>query len=503
MRFPRSCGTLVHPTSFPSKYGMGDLGYEAEKFIDFLVRTDQTIWQVLPLGPTGYGNSPYASYSAFAGNHYLISPDRLIDKGLLSKEEVETAQLPVKNKAEYEKSYELKEALYKKAAERFYADISAQDEKELSSFKKRNQTWLHDYCLFMTCLKANDKQPWNEWDQDLAQRKPKAIAKVEKENKDEINYQLWLQFEFFNQWYELKKYANDKGIRVVGDIPIFVDHNSSDVWSNPEFFAVDKQGDRQLIAGVPPDYFSETGQLWGNPLYKWDVLEKDNFSWWVNRFRQMFELYDSIRVDHFRGFDAYWEVKANAENAINGRWVKAPGKKLFKTIKKKLGELPIIAEDLGVMTPEVEDLRDSFNFPGMKILQFAFDSNSTNSFLPHNYPQNCVVYTGTHDNDTTIGWYVQAPEVEKHRMREYTKSDGREPQWELIRLGMLSVADQAIFPLQDFMGLNTDHRMNLPGTVGDNWLWRYTNDMLSSVDEGRIKLLTEMSNRKPKQENEK
>ncbi len=501
MRFPRSCGTLVHPTSFPSKYGMGDLGYEAEKFIDFLVRTDQTIWQVLPLGPTGYGNSPYASYSAFAGNHYLISPDRLVDKGLLVKDDVNEARLPVKDRAEYEKSYEIKEKLYKKASEKFYADMSDRDKKELSTFKKNNQVWLKDYCLFMTCLKANGKKPWNEWDKDLAQRKSKAIAKVEEDQKEEINYQLWLQFEFFNQWYELKEYANEKGVRVVGDIPIFVDHNSSDVWSNPEFFAVDKQGNRQLVAGVPPDYFSETGQLWGNPLYKWDVLEKDDFSWWVNRFRQMFELYDSIRVDHFRGFDAYWEVKASEETAIKGRWVKAPGKKLFKTIKKELGELPIIAEDLGVMTPEVEDLRDSFNFPGMKILQFAFDSDSTNSFLPHNYPQNCVTYTGTHDNDTTIGWYNQAPEVEKHRMREYTKSDGSEPEWELIRLGMLSVADQAIFPLQDFMSLDTNHRMNLPGTVGDNWLWRYTEGMLNSVDEDRIKLLANMSNRIPNNEN--
>ncbi|PKD43451.1 4-alpha-glucanotransferase [Rhodohalobacter barkolensis] len=497
MRFSRSCGTLVHPTSFPSKYGMGDLGYEAERFIDFLVRTNQTIWQVLPLGPTGYGNSPYASYSAFAGNHYLISLDRLVDKGLLNKDEVEKAELPVMNKAEYEKSYELKERLFKKAAKSFYADMSDEDKENLNSFKKKNSVWLHDYCLFMTCLKANDKQPWNEWDKDLAQRKPKAIAKVEKNQKEEIEYQLWLQFEFFNQWYELKSYANKKGIRVVGDIPIFVDHNSSDVWSNPKYFAVDKQGNRQLVAGVPPDYFSETGQLWGNPLYKWDALEKDNFSWWVDRFRQMFDLYDSIRVDHFRGFDAYWEVKASEETAIKGRWVKGPGKKLFKSIKKELGELPIIAEDLGVMTPEVEELRDSFDFPGMKILQFAFDSDSTNNFLPHNYPQNCVVYTGTHDNDTTIGWYVQAPDVEKHRMREYTKSDGREPEWELVRLGMLSVADQAIFPLQDFMSLGTEHRMNLPGTVGDNWLWRYTNDMLNSVDEGRIKLLAEMGNRVP------
>jgi len=495
MRFPRSCGTLVHPTSFPSKYGMGDLGNEARDFIHFLERTNQTIWQVLPLGPTGYGNSPYASYSAFAGNHYLISLDVLVEKGLLMANEVKKAELPVKPKAEYEKSYDLKEGLYRKASQRFFDGMTSDDEKNLTTFRENNEVWLHDYCLFMTCLKQNDKRPWNQWDEGIAQRKPGAIKKLEKEQSEEIRYQLWLQFEFFNQWNDLKKYVNEKGIRVVGDIPIFVDHNSSDVWSSPEYFEVDKQGNRQLVAGVPPDYFSETGQLWGNPLYKWKALEKDNFSWWVDRFKQMFELYDSIRVDHFRGFDAYWEVRASEKTAIKGRWVKAPGKKLFETIHKELGELPIIAEDLGVMTPEVEDLRDSFNFPGMKILQFAFDSDSTNSFLPHNYSQNCVTYTGTHDNDTTIGWYNQAPEVEKHRMREYTKSDGSEPEWELIRLGMLSVADQAIFPLQDYLSLGTQHRMNLPGTVGDNWLWRYTPGMLADVDEGRIKFLADLGNR--------
>lgn len=281
----------------------------------------------------------------------------------------------------------------------------------------------------------------------------------------------------------------------MGDIPIFVDHNSADVWGNPGFFEVDKQGNRKLVAGVPPDYFSETGQLWGNPLYNWDMLEKEGFSWWIERFRQMFDLYDAIRVDHFRGFDEYWEVPATEKTAIKGQWVACPGEKLFKTIKNELGDLPIIAEDLGVMTPGVEKLRDQFAFPGMKILQFAFDSDSSNDYLPHNYSQNCVVYTGTHDNDTTIGWYHSAPEVEKHRAREYTRSDGSEIQWELIRLGMLSVADQAIFPLQDFMNLDASHRMNIPGTAENNWLWRYNSNMLESVDRKRIKELVELSNR--------
>lgn len=496
MRFPRSCGTLLHPTSFPSKYGMGDLGDEAKEFIDFLERTDQGIWQVLPLGPTGYGNSPYASYSAFAGNPYLISLDKLVEKGLLKKDEAKQAILPVTTEAQYEESYQAKDKLYKVAGERFYQSCTETDKKKLNQFKKENKFWLDDYCLFMACSIANQRKPWNQWEAGLAQRKKTDLDLFKKEHQAEIDNHLWLQFEFFNQWYELKKYANDKGIKVVGDIPIFVDHNSSDVWANPSFFAVDKQGNRQLVAGVPPDYFSETGQLWGNPLYNWKTLEKDGFGWWVERFRQMFELFDSIRVDHFRGFDEYWEVNATEKTAINGRWVKAPGKKLFEAIKKELGELPIIAEDLGLMTPTVEALRDHFGFPGMKILQFAFDSDSTNSFLPHNYPQNCVTYTGTHDNDTTIGWYQQAPEEEKHRLREYSRSDGNEVEWDLIRLGMLSVADQAIFPLQDYMGLDGNHRMNLPATVGKNWLWRYTPDMLYNIDEDRIKALVDLGNRK-------
>ena len=495
MRFSRSCGTLVHPTSFPSKYGMGDFGNEAKTFIDFLENTGQTIWQMLPLGPVGYGDSPYASYSAFAGNHYLISPDKLVEKGLLKQEEVIQGVMPVKTKAEYSKSYRIKDNLYKLASSRFYENLTPDQAKKLKAFIEENRFWLNDYCLFMACSKHHDRIPWNKWPSGLAQRNKKAIEEFSNAHNDEIEYQVWLQFEFFNQWYELKNYANGKNIRVVGDIPIFVDHNSADVWGNPEFFEVDKHGNRVLVAGVPPDYFSETGQLWGNPLYNWKALEKSDFSWWVHRFRQMFELFDAIRVDHFRGFDEYWEVPATEKTAVNGNWVSCPGQKLFKTIKKELGDLPIIAEDLGVMTPGVENLRDQFAFPGMKILQFAFDSDSSNDYLPHNYSQNCVVYTGTHDNDTTIGWYNTAPETEKHRVREYTRSDGSEIQWELIRLGMLSVADQAIFPLQDFMNLDQTHRMNIPGTAENNWLWRYNHQMLEEIDMVRIKNLVEISNR--------
>lgn len=496
MRFPRSCGTLVHPTSFPGKYGIGDFGYEARAFIDFLERTNQTIWQVLPLTPTGYGNSPYASYSAFAGNTYLISLDILVDKGLLKSSEVEHAKLPAGLQVDYEQAFENKDKLFAIACERFYSDLGKEEEKEFKAFKKANKHWLEDYTLFLACGQHRGMQPWNTWEPEIAQRKPEALKKYRRKYSSDIKLINWLQFEFSNQWNALKKYANDKKVRVIGDIPIFVDHNSSDVWANPQYFAVDEKGNRTLVAGVPPDYFSETGQLWGNPQYNWAELEKDGFSWWVSRFKHMFSQCDAIRVDHFRGFDAYWEVEADETTAINGKWVDGPGEKLFDTILKECGELPIIAEDLGFVTEGVEKLRDNYAFPGMKIIQFAFDSDSTNSFLPHNYPQNSVAYSGTHDNDTSIGWYNTAPDKEKHNVRVYTRSDGHTINWEFIRLGMLSVADQAIFPLQDFMNLDGTHRMNFPGTSSGNWLWRYTSEMLHHVDEHKISSLIELGNRK-------
>ncbi|MDR9417703.1 4-alpha-glucanotransferase [Gracilimonas sp.] len=495
MRFPRSCGCLVHPTSFPGKYGMGDFGFEARKFIDFLDRTNQSIWQVLPLTPTGYGNSPYASYSAFAGNVYLISPDILHKKGLLTQDEIDDIQLPYSTEADYEASFKNKDRVYQLAFKRFFDSIKKEEKEAFNAFKKQNKHWLDDFVLFMACSLYYNRQPWNTWDEDIAQRKPEALKKYREKFKEQIEYQYWLQFEFNNQWIALKNYANQKGIRVIGDIPIFVDHNSADVWANPEYFEVDEKGNRMLVAGVPPDYFSKTGQLWGNPLYKWDKLEEDGFSWWVDRFKQMFYAFDAIRVDHFRGFNAYWEIKASEKTAENGRWVKGPGKKLFDTILEQCGELPIIAEDLGFMTEGVEKLRDKYNFPGMKIIQFAFDSDSANDFLPHNYTPNSVVYSGTHDNDTAIGWYNSTNETEQHKARTYTRSSGENIHWEFIRLGMLSVADQAIFPLQDYMGLDESHRMNIPGTSSGNWLWRYTYEMFKNVDEQHIQHLVEISNR--------
>lgn len=490
MRFDRACGTLVHPTSFPSDFGIGDLGPAAYAFIRFLEGTHQSVWQILPLGPTGYGNSPYASYSAFAGNTYLISPDILVGKGLLTKTETDPHRMRTGIKADYDTAYAIKDALFDLASKRFYAGMSAETKAAFETFQAENAYWLPDYAEFMAGLLANGKQPWNLWDKKTLGRK---------KLQPEIDKQLFLQFEFFSQWSALKRYANERGVKVVGDIPIFVDHNSADVWSHPEYFEVDAKGNRVKVAGVPPDYFSATGQLWGNPLYKWKVLEKDGYSWWIERFKQMFRMFDLIRVDHFRGFDAYWEVDAKARTAEHGRWVKGPGMKLFETIHAQLGEIPVIAEDLGVITPSVVALRDRFGFPGMKILQFSFSDNQANAFLPHNYATaNCVVYSGTHDNDTTKGWYQSAPDIEKHRAREYTRSDGGTIHWELIRLGMMSVADQAIFPLQDFMGLGTEHRMNFPGTTDNNWLWRYTPEMLASVNAEHIRHLVALSNRNPR-----
>jgi 4-alpha-glucanotransferase len=496
MKFKRSAGTLVHPTSFPSDFGIGDLGKSARQFIDFLVETDQSSWQVLPLCPTGYGNSPYASYSAFAGNHYLIDPYSLVERGYLDLADFKANKIPQTTKVPYEKAFALKDRLFNKAFESFKKTASKSEKVRFEEFKKKNTSWLSDYAMFMAAFEHYGKVVWNQWDADLASRKSAAMKDWKTKLAEVISYHEWLQFEFFSQWQDLRAYANNKGISIIGDIPIFVDHNSADVWANPHLFEIDKNGNRVLVAGVPPDYFSETGQLWGNPLYKWDRMEKEGYTWWIDRFRQMLQLYDSIRVDHFRGFDAYWEIKATEKTAIQGRWVKGPGAKLFKAIIDALGELPIIAEDLGVLTREVIELRDRFNFPGMKILQFAFNDNAANSFLPHNFESsNCVVYTGTHDNDTTLGWYEKGTDLERHRCREYTRSDGERMNWELIRLGYLSVADQCIVPLQDFMNLDTEHRMNYPGLSSGMWEWRYTEELFSALDRGYIKYLVNLSNR--------
>ena len=495
----RSSGILLHPTSLPSKYGIGDLGPEAYNFINFMAESCQQIWQILPLGPTGAGNSPYSAYSALAGNPLLISPDKLLQENLLSGEDLEELpKLPVE-RVDYDLVIKTKMPLLVKAYENFKKK-QEWEQKEFQEFCKTQGYWLEDYALFMAIKEANNGAGWMHWDKAIATRQPLAVKEWSDRLAEEIFYQKFVQFQFFSQWKELKEYANEKGISIFGDIPIYVAHDSADVWANREIFCLDEEtGEAALMAGVPPDYFSETGQLWGNPVYNWEKLEEDNFKWWVQRIKGMQEYVDLMRIDHFRGFESYWAVPQGEKTAMNGEWIEAPGDALFQILRKELGELPIVAEDLGVITKEVEELRDKFEFPGMKILQFAFDSDAANIFLPFNYTnRNCVVYTGTHDNDTTLGWFEERSFAEKARVVDYL--GGICPQginWSLIRLALGSVANIAIFPLQDILGLGGWAKMNTPSTIEDNWSWRYRPEALTSDIGQHLKYLTYMYGRQP------
>ncbi|MGB3642456.1 MAG: 4-alpha-glucanotransferase [Rivularia sp. (in: cyanobacteria)] len=500
MSFPRSSGILLHPTSFPSRFGIGDLGHEAYRFIDFLNDGSQKYWQILPLGPTGFGNSPYMCYSALAGNPLLISPDKLQGAGLLSDDDfANLPEFPLDN-VDYQQVESTKIPLLKKACSNFKANHTKEQLKEFKEFCDSKAYWLDDYSLFMALKDSTGGASWNSWDEDIAKRKPKAIEKAKKELESEVFYHKFLQFQFYSQWSELRKYANDRNVEIVGDIPIYVAHDSADVWGNPENFSLDKEtGEAALMAGVPPDYFSATGQLWGNPVYDWKQLEKQNFKWWVQRFEAMLDYVDIIRIDHFRGFEAYWAVPLGEETAINGEWLKAPGDKLFETIKQQLGVLPVLAEDLGTITPDVEALRDKFEFPGMKVLQFAFGGDASNPYLPFNVQDtNCVIYTGTHDNDTTVGWYEKANDTEKQNLNFYLGSISQDGvHWDLIRLAMGSVANVAIFPLQDMLGLGSNARMNIPSQGEGNWDWRYRSEAMNSELSQRMKNFVEFFGRSP------
>ncbi|MDD1413181.1 4-alpha-glucanotransferase [Dolichospermum sp. ST_con] len=492
MPFPRSSGILLHPSSFPSRFGIGDLGSEAYRFIDFLKNSHQQYWQVLPLGPTGYGNSPYMCYSAMAGNYFLISPDKLLEEGLLIEEDL--ADLPdfSVDKVDFNEIIPVKVNLLIKACEDFKTKANSTQKQAFAKFCADKSYWLNNYALFMAIKDAQNGKSWHNWQPELAKRESAAIAKISQELEQEIFYYKFIQYEFFRQWSELKNYANENGVDIIGDIPIYVSHDSADVWANPEIFALDEEtGEVALMAGVPPDYFSATGQLWGNPVYNWEELQKQDFKWWILRFEAMLDYVDIIRIDHFRGFEAYWAVPQGEETAMNGEWIEAPGVALFETIRKQLGKLPVLAEDLGIITPEVEALRDQFEFPGMKVLQFAFGSDPGNPFLPFNYTRNAVVYTGTHDNDTTIGWFNTGNDYEKQNLLLYLgciSPDGIH--WDLIRLALSSIANQAIIPLQDVLGLGTDARMNFPSTAEGNWGWRYQAGVLTEELGDRLKTLT-------------
>ena len=490
MPFPRSCGILLHPTSFPSRYGIGDLGREAYQFVDFLVESGQQLWQILPLGPTGYGNSPYMSFSALAGNPLLLSPDVLLEKGLLTPEDIQDIpQFPL-DKVDFKKIIAWKMPILRKAARNFNQNTNTFKYRQFEGFCHGNSFWLEDYALFMAILDTQGGNPWTEWPDELRNRDWNALKQITFQLAEEIFIQKFLQFEFLQQWTDLRRYTNELNISIIGDIPIYVAHNSADVWANPQLFRLNNQtGQPEEMAGVPPDYFSATGQLWGNPIYNWEQLQETNFEWWVRRVKGTLALVDIIRIDHFRGLESYWSVPGGETTAVNGCWIKAPGLALFNKIREKLGVLPIMAEDLGEIDQDVIDLRDHFEFPGMNILHFAFGSDSQNPYLPFNINHNSVVYTGTHDNNTTVGWYYDNTSEygQKHLSQYIGAHSSHGVAWDLIRLALSSVSNQAIIPLQDIFSLGSDARMNTPGLAEGNWGWRYRAEALNSEYSTRLR----------------
>ena len=495
--FERSSGILFHPTSLPGKYGIGTLGKEAYAFIDFLKKSRQQLWQIFPLGPTGYGDSPYQSFSSFAGNPYLIDFDLLIEAHLLSEEDLRDVFFGDNEEyIDYGAIYNQKYPLLRKAYENFKSSDNHEMRENLEHFKRENASWLNDYSLYISLKNHFNGLPWNEWPQDIKNRENAAMEHYKNELADDIEYHNFIQFLFFKQWGDVKRYANENGIKIIGDIPIFVAADSSDAWANPEIFLFDEERKPVKVAGVPPDYFSATGQLWGNPLYNWEKLRDTNYNWWVERVRANLSTCDIIRIDHFRGFEAYWAVPYGDDTAINGQWEPGPGIDLFNAIKSQLGELPIIAEDLGLMTQGVIDLREATGFPGMKILGFAFDSGEENDYLPHTYTRNCVVYTGTHDNDTLVGWFQKAKEEDREFARNYLNSRADEEiHWDAIRGAWSSVACMAISPVQDFLGLGSEARINTPGVASGNWQWRLKQGVLTNELAERIAKLTKIYSR--------
>lgn len=491
----RASGILLHPTSLPGPYGIGTLGQSAFDFIEFLVDAGQTYWQILPLGPTGYADSPYQCFSAHAGNPNLIDLDNLINEGLLEKKDLEGFPVFPADKVNYEAIQDARHPLLRKAFTRFQQRADDLQKLAYRNFQKEQSKWLPDYALFRAIKENRDQKPWYAWEEPLKKRDPEALKAMQNALSEEIEFHKFMQFLFLRQWLEVKQYARKNKIRIIGDIPLYVAHDSADAWSNPDIFEFDEDLDPVRVGGVPPDYFSETGQLWGNPLFRWDVLKSTGYRWWIDRIRTNLFLYDVIRIDHFRGFAAYWAVPYGDKTAINGEWIKCPGKDFFENLQAEFGELAIIAEDLGVITPDVEEIRDGFGLPGMKILQFAFDSAEANDYLPHNYPKNCVVYTGTHDNDTITGWFSSAAEEDRRYVLDYLHCKEENIHWSFIRLAMASVAYTAIFPMQDLLGLRTDARMNLPGTTQNNWQWRARAEHFSDELASRFAAITKLYGR--------
>ncbi|GMQ56055.1 4-alpha-glucanotransferase [Vallitalea sediminicola] len=496
MNNQRLSGILLHPTSFPSKYGIGDLGKGAYEFIDFLVKSKQKLWQVLPLGHTGFGDSPYQSFSSFAGQPLIISLDKLIELGLISNKDTTSTLSLESNQIDYGTVIKYKLSILKKAYDNFLKTNNNFLYKKWLTFCGKEKYWLDDYSLFMACKDYFGGEMWVNWDSDIAH--PSEGSRLQWINKlsYDIDFYKFIQFIFYEQWKALKDYANNHDIIIIGDLPIFTSFDSSDVWADKELFLLDSDGYPTYVAGVPPDYFSPTGQLWGNPLYHWDNHRKTSYRWWISRLAHILKMVDIVRIDHFRGFESYWSVPYGNTTAIEGNWRKGPNEELLNAFIDALGtNLPIIAEDLGIITDEVKKLRDDYNLPGMKILQFAFEDLADNEFLPHNYHYNSICYSGTHDNDTSSGWYNKTPQINKDKVRRYMNTDGRNISWDFIRTCFGSVSKMAIVPLQDILSLDSNARMNIPGSSMGNWQWRYTSNMLTENIVDKLKEITKLYGR--------
>jgi 4-alpha-glucanotransferase len=507
----RSAGILLHPTSLPGPHGIGELGSQAVAFLDFLADSGQSIWQVLPLGPTGYGDSPYQSFSAFAGNPLLISLEKLRAGGLLDDSDLKPGEQLPRDDVAYGALIEFKRPLLTRAWNRFEKQASPALRQAFEGFRANQAGWLYDFALFAALKRSRDGATWNEWEPALARREPAALAAARRDLAGEIRGVEFEQWLFFSQWTELRTEARARGIRILGDVPIFVSHDSADVWAHPEIFHLADDGRPALQAGVPPDYFSATGQLWGNPLYRWDELARTGYAWWIERFRAVLSQVDLVRLDHFRGFEKYWEVPGGHTTAEKGRWAEGPGAAFFEALRAALGSLPIVAEDLGLITPEVEALRRRFGFPGMAVLQFAFGSDDPGStFLPHNFPREVVAYTATHDNDTVVGWWTggvgdttrseEEVEAEQARALAYVGGDGSAIHWDFLRTLYVSIADTVIVPLQDVLGLGSDARMNRPGRPDGNWRWRCAAAHLTPVIREKLRALAAVSGRLPRRD---
>ena len=489
LRPNRASGIVLHPTSLPGIGGIGDLGPAAERWIDALARARQRWWQILPLGPTAFGDSPYQSFSAFAGNPMLVSPEFLVRDGLLRPADFENAHFP-SGEIDYGVVIPFRNNLLDRAWEQFSSQGSKSLRGEFDQFCHEQHEWLNDYAIFMAVKESLGGASWQEWPEPIRLHRPEAVREAWRELGQRGSAHQFRQFLFFRQWRQLRSYAQQKGIRIIGDVPIFVAGDSADVWANPQLFLLDSHRRQTVVAGVPPDYFSATGQLWGNPIYDWEAARQDGYSWWAARMRAVLALVDVVRIDHFRGFAAAWHVRAGEPTAQRGAWVPGPGTDLFHKLREALGELPLIAEDLGLITPDVEKLRDSLALPGMRVLQFAFGGDPENRYLPHNYDCSTVAYTGTHDNDTTRGWFAELDDRERDHVRRYLGHHGEDIAWDFIRLAWQSVADLAVAPLQDVLNLGSEARMNTPGKADGNWTWRIPE---GSLRDGVLARLAELT----------